>query len=293
MSAIRARARRSRAATASSSSRAATTATPTRCSSPPARGSRRSGSLRRAGVTTRRGRATRSSRRTTTSTPRPRRSSGTAKGSRRSSSSRSPGTWASFRRRPASSRRCARSATRPGALLVFDEVITGFRVARGGAQERFGVKPDLTILGKIVGGGLPLAAFGGRADVDGATRAGAATSTRRARSREPARDRGRALGAPPLARPRRVRGARGPRGEARGRAAWPGKVQRVGGMLTLFCRGRVRRARSGAALLPRAGVYVAPSQYEAMFVSLAHGDEEIERTVEAVGARDALADDRV
>ena len=52
-----------------------------------------------------------------------------------------------------------------GALLIFDEVITGFRVARGGAQERFGVTPDLTILGKIVGGGLPLAAFGGRADV--------------------------------------------------------------------------------------------------------------------------------
>ena len=52
-----------------------------------------------------------------------------------------------------------------GALLVFDEVITGFRVARGGAQELFGVMPDLTILGKIVGGGLPLAAFGGRAEI--------------------------------------------------------------------------------------------------------------------------------
>ena len=52
-----------------------------------------------------------------------------------------------------------------GALLVFDEVITGFRVARGGAQERFGVVPDLTVLGKIVGGGLPLAAFGGRAEI--------------------------------------------------------------------------------------------------------------------------------
>src|SRR5205085_5742533 len=52
-----------------------------------------------------------------------------------------------------------------GALLVFDEVITGFRVARGGAQERYGVRSDLTILGKIVGGGLPLAAFGGRAEV--------------------------------------------------------------------------------------------------------------------------------
>ena len=54
-----------------------------------------------------------------------------------------------------------------GALLVFDEVISGFRVARGGAQERLGVRPDLTVLGKIVGGGLPLAAFGGRADVMG------------------------------------------------------------------------------------------------------------------------------
>ena len=52
-----------------------------------------------------------------------------------------------------------------GALLVFDEVMTGFRLARGGAQERYGVKPDLTVLAKIVGGGLPLAAFGGRADV--------------------------------------------------------------------------------------------------------------------------------
>src|SRR5256885_5384259 len=52
-----------------------------------------------------------------------------------------------------------------GALLVFDEVITGFRLGRGGAQERYGVRPDLTILGKIVGGGLPLAAFGGRAEI--------------------------------------------------------------------------------------------------------------------------------
>ena len=61
--------------------------------------------------------------------------------------------------------RCATLRCERRAMLVFDEVITGFRVARGGAQERFGVLPDLTILGKIVGGGLPLAAFGGRADV--------------------------------------------------------------------------------------------------------------------------------
>ena len=57
---------------------------------------------------------------------------------------------------------CCATAPATGALLMFDEVITGFRVARGGAQERFGVLPDLTILGKIVGGGLPAAAYGGR-----------------------------------------------------------------------------------------------------------------------------------
>ena len=54
---------------------------------------------------------------------------------------------------------------RHGALLIFDEVITGFRVARGGAQERFGIAPDLTCLGKIVGGGLPVGVYGGRAEI--------------------------------------------------------------------------------------------------------------------------------
>ena len=83
----------------------------------------------------------------------------------RSSSSRSPGTWASSRPSPGFLEALRALCDASGALLVFDEVITGFRVARGGAQERFGVTPDLTILGKIVGGGLPLAAFGGRADV--------------------------------------------------------------------------------------------------------------------------------
>ena len=82
-----------------------------------------------------------------------------------SSSSRSPGTWVSSSGRGASSRAFARLCDGSGVLLVFDEVITGFRVARGGAQERYGVLPDLTVLGKIVGGGLPLAAFGGRAEL--------------------------------------------------------------------------------------------------------------------------------
>ena len=83
----------------------------------------------------------------------------------RSSSSRWPATWASCRRSRASSRRARELCTRHGALLIFDEVITGFRVAWGGAQERYGVMPDLTTLGKIIGGGLPVGAFGGRRDI--------------------------------------------------------------------------------------------------------------------------------
>jgi glutamate-1-semialdehyde 2,1-aminomutase len=181
-----------------------------------------------------------------------------------------------------------------GALLVFDEVITGFRVARGGAQELFGVTPDLTILGKIVGGGLPLAAFGGRAEImdrlapNGdvyqagtlsgnpvATAAGLAVLRR--------------LHDPSVYEELERRGARLERG-----LAPHGRVQRVGAMATLFMTDepvlnfddaqRSDTNRYGALfrhLLER-GIYVAPSQFEAMFVSLAHGDEEIDRTIEAI-----------
>jgi glutamate-1-semialdehyde 2,1-aminomutase len=184
------------------------------------------------------------------------------------------------------------------ALLVFDEVITGFRVARGGAQERFGVRPDLTILGKVVGGGLPVGAFGGRRDVmellapagdvyqagtlSGNPLATAAGLSVLRRLRDPAVYEG-------LER----RGARLEAGLSEAVGA-EGCVQRVGAMATLFCRpGPVRNLveaqasdteRYGAlfrGLLER-GVYLAPSQFEAMFVSLAHGDAEIDRTVEAV-----------
>ena len=79
----------------------------------------------------------------------------------RSWPSRSRPTWASSRPRRASSSCCASAPSATGALLVFDEVITGFRVARGGAQELAGVMPDLTIMGKVIGGGLPAAAYGG------------------------------------------------------------------------------------------------------------------------------------
>ena len=100
---------------------------------------------------------------TTTSPRSTARSPSTAPTSPRSSSSRSPRTWAWSRPPTASSPGCASGARSVGALLVFDEVITGFRVGVGGAQERFAITPDLSIFGKVVGGGLPLAAIGGPA----------------------------------------------------------------------------------------------------------------------------------
>jgi glutamate-1-semialdehyde 2,1-aminomutase len=181
-----------------------------------------------------------------------------------------------------------------GALLVFDEVITGFRVARGGAQERFGVVPDLTVLGKIVGGGLPLAAFGGRAEVMEQLAPAGAVYQAGTLSGNPLAT---AAGLSVLRRLRddavyerlETAGARLEEGLA------PfGSVQRVGAMLTVFMTdGPVKRfeqaqacdtERYGALFrhLLANGVYVAPSQFEALFVSVAHGDAEIERTVEAV-----------
>jgi glutamate-1-semialdehyde 2,1-aminomutase len=181
-----------------------------------------------------------------------------------------------------------------GALLVFDEVITGFRVARGGAQERYGVHPDLTVLGKIVGGGLPLAAFGGRAEImDLLAPAG------------PVYQAGTLAGNPlataaGLAVLRRLRDPAVYDELERRAAALEaglapfGRLQRVGPLLTLFMTdGPVRNfegaqgsdtERYGALFrhLLEQGVYFPPSQFEALFPSTAHGEEEIERTVAAV-----------
>ena len=181
-----------------------------------------------------------------------------------------------------------------GALLVFDEVMTGFRVARGGAQERYGVLPDLTILGKIVGGGLPAAAFGGRADL--MERLAPSGDVYQAGT----------LSGNPLATAAGVsvlRRLREPavydeleRTSARledGLAPF-GIVQRVGGMLTLFCRdGSVQSYEDAVACdterfgalfrhLLAEGVYLPPSQFECLFPSLAHTDEDVDRTVAAV-----------
>jgi glutamate-1-semialdehyde 2,1-aminomutase len=184
-----------------------------------------------------------------------------------------------------------------GALLVFDEVITGFRVARGGAQELYGIRPDLTVLGKIVGGGLPLAAFGGRADTMDLLAPSGPVYQAGTLSGNPLAT---AAGVSVL---RRLRDpqvyAELERLSARlgdGLAAF-GVVQRVGAMLTLFQSERSVRnfddaqrcdTERYAALfrhLLANGIYVAPSQFEAMFVSLAHTDEDIDRTIAACGTR--------
>jgi glutamate-1-semialdehyde 2,1-aminomutase len=180
-----------------------------------------------------------------------------------------------------------------GALLVFDEVISGFRIARGGAQERFELNADLTILGKIVGGGLPIGAFGGPAEIMSRLAPGGDVYQAGTLSGNPLAT---ATGVAVL---RRLRDEsvyeelerRSARLEAGLRDL--GVFQRVGAMATLFMgsdpvtnfaqASACDTARYGEYfrhMLER-GIYVPPSQFEAMFVSLAHGYEEIDRTVEA------------
>jgi glutamate-1-semialdehyde 2,1-aminomutase len=184
--------------------------------------------------------------------------------------------------------------TRHEALLIFDEVMTGFRVALGGAQQRFGIKPDLTTLGKIIGGGLPIAAYGGRADI-----------MRKVAPLGPVYQAGTLSGNPlsvaaGLAMLRYL--ASHPelyeKLEARGAqlTAWtpPGTtINRVGAMFTLFFSpepvtdwesakkcGTERFGRFFHFMLER-GVYLAPSQFEAAFLSTAHTEEDIRETVAA------------
>jgi glutamate-1-semialdehyde 2,1-aminomutase len=191
-----------------------------------------------------------------------------------------------------------REATRDaGALLVFDEVISGFRVAAGGAQQLFEVEPDLTVLGKILGGGLPAAAFGGpRETMERVAPAGdvyqagtlsgnplavaAGLATLRRLDAEAYRRLGELT--------ERLAG-----GLAELASARPLQVSSAPGLLTLFfsvepitdfadasacdCEAHARFCR---AMLDR-GIYPPPSQFEAWFVSLAHDEESIDRTLEA------------
>jgi glutamate-1-semialdehyde 2,1-aminomutase len=198
-----------------------------------------------------------------------------------------------------------RQATRDaGALLVFDEVITGFRVARGGAQDRFGVDPDLTVLGKVVGGGLPAAALAGpRAAMERLAPAGDVYQAGTLSGSPLAVAAGRAtlaqLDAAAYARLDELT-ARLAAGFAELAAGRPLQVASVTGLTTLFFSAEPVRdfdaaracdteahARFCRALLDR-GVYPPPSQFEAWFVSLAHSEETVDRTLEAAAA--ALAE---
>ncbi|WP_273842992.1 glutamate-1-semialdehyde 2,1-aminomutase [Rubrobacter calidifluminis] len=187
-----------------------------------------------------------------------------------------------------------------GALLIFDEVMTGFRLAYGGAQERFGMVPDLTTLGKVIGGGLPVGAFGGRREImqlvapsgpvyQAGTLSGnplamaAGLATLRTVKEENVYERLEELG-------RLWK-------EGMQRAASEGgvsvTVHQVGSMVSVFfTEGPVRDFASAARSdlgsfkdffwhMLRRGVYLAPSQYETGFLSAAHTAEDVERTVEA------------
>ena len=196
---------------------------------------------------------------------------------------------------------------RAGALLIFDEVITGFRVGWAGAQGRYGVAPDLTCLGKIVGGGMPLAAFGGRRELmeqlspigpvyQAGTLSGNPVSVAAGLATL------RTLhGTPGAYETLESLGALAEDGLRRAIAAVdvPACVNRVGSMLTLFLgveqvtgyetarrADTARFARFFGAMLEE-GVYLPPSQFEVMFFSLAHGEADVDRLVGA--ARRALA----
>ena len=187
--------------------------------------------------------------------------------------------------------------TKHGALLIFDEVMTGFRVARGGAQEIYGIKPDLTALGKVIGGGLPVGAFGGRGEImdklspDGPVyQAGTLSGNPLAM----------AAGLAQLRELERIDGwtlleKLGAQFEERARAAIAqSKIDitfhRIGSMFCLFfARGPIvdlaGAQRSDLKLFARffhaclkRGVYFAPSQFETGFISTAHSSDDIERT---------------
>jgi glutamate-1-semialdehyde 2,1-aminomutase len=186
-----------------------------------------------------------------------------------------------------------------GALLIFDEVMTGFRLARGGAQERYGITPDITTLGKIIGGGLPVGAYGGSREImNNIAPAGSVYQAGTLSGNPLSMTAG-------LVTLRRLRDKSvydrletASRKLCEGLANAATVINRVGSMWTSFftdepvvdwdSANKCDRKRYGKffhAMLDE-GVYLAPSQFEAGFVSLAHTDEIIERTIEA--ARKAL-----
>jgi glutamate-1-semialdehyde 2,1-aminomutase len=192
-----------------------------------------------------------------------------------------------------------------GALLVFDEVITGFRVSRGGAQQLYGVEPDLTVLGKVLGGGLPAAAFGGGQELMERIAPAGDVYVAGTLSGNPL------AVAAGLATLRQLDPAAYVRlgeltdllaaGLREAAVGLPLQIAAVPGLLTLFFSPEPVRdfaaasaadlaahARFCRAMLER-GIYPPPSQFEAWFVSLAHDEAAIERTVQAAGESLAAA----
>ncbi len=187
------------------------------------------------------------------------------------------------------------------ALLIFDEVMTGFRVAPGGAQQLYDIKPDLTTLGKIIGGGLPIAAYGGRSDIMSYVAPSGPVYQAGTLSGNFPGSRGGSGGSAPFCR--HIRKSTPGLNRAAGAlaACAPANitVNRVGSMMTWFFTDQPvtsyesaktsdskRFGRFFHAMLER-GIYLPPSQYEAMFISAAHTEADIERTIEA--ARESFA----
>jgi len=194
---------------------------------------------------------------------------------------------------------------RDGALLIFDEVITGFRIGYGGAQKLFSIRPDLTALGKIIGGGLPVAAYGGRREIMEMVAPLGAVYQAGTLSGNPLAMRAGLATLPKLEAPnfydqlsrKSGRLGEGLR-EALRESGITGQVNVAGSLLTLFFApeavldyGDAKKsdtARFGAffsEMLAR-GIFLPPSQFEALFVSAAHTEADIERTIEA--ARESL-----
>ena len=187
-----------------------------------------------------------------------------------------------------------------GAVLIFDEVMTGFRLARGGYQERCGISPDLTALGKVIGGGLPVGAFGGRADLmdqlspEGPVyQAGTLSGNPHRHGRRPGATAANSSASDGWARLETL----GAGYEERVRACLrrlglPWQFQRIGSMFCLYftstpVRDLATAQTSDRSLFARffhgcleAGVYFAPSQFEAGFLSLAHTSEDLDKTAE-------------
>ena len=189
-----------------------------------------------------------------------------------------------------------------GTILIFDEVITGFRLGVGGAQEWFGIKPDLSTFGKIVGGGMPMAIYGGRRDImknisptgkvyqAGTLSGNPIATTAGIKTLEILRDH------PELytkieANTKKLAKAYKVRAEKQGIAI---HVNQIGSLMSAFFTGENVKDYAGATssdtkayadyfnYMLENGIYVAPSQFEAMFISAAHSDEDIQRTIDVL-----------